>query len=76
MLNQQPLEKNVPPQPTSRPNHKRSRINRVATSNNKGKWTNQALEEAMDSIEKGTCSLKVTSKSWNIQVTPFLDQEN
>jgi hypothetical protein len=58
------LEKeNVPPQPTSRPNYKGPQVNRVATTNNKGMWTNQALEEAMDVVEKSTCLLRATSKS-------------
>jgi hypothetical protein len=58
------LEKeNVPPQPISKPNYKGPRVNRVATTNKKGKWTNQALEEAMDVVEKSTCLLRATSKS-------------
>jgi hypothetical protein len=56
-------KKNVPPQPTSKPNYKGPRVNRVATTNNKGKWTNQALEEAMDVVEINTCLLQATSKS-------------
>jgi hypothetical protein len=51
--------------------HKRPQINRVLITNNKGKWTDQALKEAMDVIDKGTCSLRVVNKSWNILVASF-----
>jgi hypothetical protein len=30
--------------------------------NTKGKWTNEALEDAMDVVENGTTSLKKVSK--------------
>ncbi len=62
-------EKNVPPQPTPRPNCKGPQINKLATTNSKGKQIDQALEETMDVVEKGTCSLKATSRSWNIPMT-------
>ncbi len=66
MLDQQALgKKNVPPQPTSKPNHKRPWVNKVATTT-KVKWTNKLLEETMDVVEKGICSLKIVGKFWNI----------
>jgi hypothetical protein len=66
-------KKNVPPQPTSKPNRKGPSINTVVTTNNKEKWIDQTLEGTMDVIEKGACSLKATSGSWNILVTFFLN---
>jgi len=72
MLDQQPLENgNVPPQFASKSNCKGSWVNRVVSINNKGKWIDQALEEAMVAIEKATCSLKVARMSWNIPMTSF-----
>jgi hypothetical protein len=53
--------------------HKGPLINRVVNTNNKGKWIDQALEEAMDVIDKGRGSLMVVNKSWNILVASFLD---
>jgi len=72
MLDQQALEKeNVPPQHASKPNRKRSWIDKVATTNNKGKWKNQTLEEAMNAIERRMCSLMVVNR--NIPLTSLLD---
>jgi len=42
----------------------------------KGKWTNQQLEDAMDTVEKGHTSLKKNSKYWNIPFISFLDHFN
>lgn len=53
--------------------HKGPLIIRIVITNNKGKWIDQTLEEAMDVIDKGTCSLRVVNKSWNILVASFLD---
>ncbi len=65
-------KKNVPPHRTSRPNHTGPWVNKVVATNNKGKWIDQNLEGTMDVIEKGTCSLKATSGSWNILLTSLL----
>jgi hypothetical protein len=40
-------------------------------TNNNGKWKNQTLEEAMDAIERRTCSLMVVNR--NIPLTSLLD---
>ncbi len=38
----------------------------------RGKWINEALEEAMDAIENGT-SLKKANRHWNIYLTSLFD---
>jgi hypothetical protein len=53
------------------PNHKRPWVNKVAITNNKGKWKNQTLEETMDAIERRMCSLMVINR--NIPLTSLLD---
>ncbi len=60
MLDWQALDKeNVSPRPTSRPNHKKPQVNKVlVTSQKKKKWKYQAFEEAIDEVEKGTCSFR------------------
>ncbi len=35
-------------------------------SNTRSKWTNEALEEAMDIVEGGIISLKKANRHWNI----------
>jgi hypothetical protein len=47
-----------------------NRCNRLIT---RGKWTNKALEKAMDVIENGTTSLRKTNKHWNIPFTSLFD---
>jgi len=42
----------------------------------RGMWTNEALEEAMDVIERRTYSIKRASKSWNIPMNSFFDHVN
>jgi hypothetical protein len=72
MLDQQALEnENVLPQFASKSNCKGPWVNRVVSINNKGKWIDQALEEAMVAIEKCTYSLRVANMSWNILMTSF-----
>ncbi len=39
----------------------------------RSKWTNEALEEAMDAIENGKTSLKKASRHWNIPLTSLFD---
>jgi hypothetical protein len=41
---------------------KQRRVNRSNPISTRGKWSNQALEEAMDAIERGTISLRKASK--------------
>ncbi len=41
--------------------------------NIRGKWTNDALEKAIDAIENGTISLKKASMHWNILLTSLFD---
>ncbi len=43
--------------------------NRTKSTTMKGKWTNEALEEAMEVVERGMHSLKGLNKAWNIPVT-------
>ncbi len=51
---------------TTREQRKVNRCNPLIT---RGKWTNEALEEAMDVIENGKISLKKASRHWNILIT-------
>ncbi len=39
-------------------------------------WTNEALKEAMDAIEKRTYSIKRANKSWNILMSSLVDHLN
>ncbi len=39
-------------------------------------WTNEALEEAMDAIERGIYSIRRASKSWNIPMNSLVDRLN
>jgi len=44
--------------------HNKPWVNRVPSTNNKRKWiVDEALEEVMDVIERGTCSLRRASMS-------------
>jgi hypothetical protein len=46
----------------------------MQSSNHQGKWTNEALEEAMDAIENGTTSLrKKVSRHYSIPFTSLSD---
>jgi hypothetical protein len=42
----------------------------------RGMWTNEALEEAMDAIERGTHSIRKVNKSWNIPMNSFINHPN
>jgi len=48
---------------------KQQRVNKSNPFNNRGKWSTQTLEEAMDVVEKGITSLRKASKHWNIPLT-------
>jgi hypothetical protein len=39
-------------------------VNRPLATSKRKQWTTKTLEEVMDVIEKGTCSLRMASKSW------------
>jgi len=52
--------------PRPKPTKKQIRVNKSTPINTRGKWTNQALEEAMHAIESRIGSLKKASKNWNI----------
>jgi hypothetical protein len=42
----------------------------------RGKWTNEALEEAMDAIQNVTTSLRKANKHWNIPLTSLFNHLN
>jgi len=48
---------------------KQRKLNRSNPINVRGKWSTQALEEAMDAIEKGITSLRMTNRHYNIPLT-------
>ncbi len=47
--------------------------NQTKSTTTKGKWTNEALEEAMEVVERGMQSLKGLNRAWNILVTSLSD---
>ncbi len=49
------------------------KVNRCNLMNTKDKWTNEALEEAIDAVENGTTSLRKASKHWNTPLTSLSD---
>jgi hypothetical protein len=48
----------------------------VPPKTRKGMWTNEALEKAMDVIERKTHSIRRASKSWNIPMSSLVDHLN
>jgi hypothetical protein len=65
-------KKNVPPLELE-PTKKQSNINIFTPISTRGKWTNQALEEAMDVVESRTSSLRKANRHWNISFTFLFD---
>jgi hypothetical protein len=66
----------VPPQLASHIRQPCQVVNRVPPKKEKGKWTDQSLEEVMEAIERGTHSLRKTNKSWNIPFNSLSDHLN
>jgi len=66
-------KESVAPSCGQKPTRKWRRINRCGLLITRGKWTNEALEKAMDVIENGTTSLRKASKHWNIPLTSLFD---
>jgi len=68
----------VPPQLASHIRQPCQVVNRVPPKKKRGKWTDldQSLEEVMEAIERGTHSLKKTSRSWNIPINSLFDHLN
>jgi hypothetical protein len=64
-------KENVPPSCGQEPARKYKRVNKCSPLISRGKWTNEALKEAMDAIENGTTSLRKASKHWNILFIPL-----
>jgi hypothetical protein len=54
---------------SQKPITKQQIINRFNPIDIKGKWSNQALEEAMDAIERRTTSFRKPNRHWNIPLT-------
>jgi hypothetical protein len=65
-------KKNVPPLGL-KPTKKKSKINIFTPISIREKWTNQALEEAMDVVESRTSSLRKANRYWNIFFTFLCD---
>jgi hypothetical protein len=66
-------KENVSPSCGQEPTRKHKRVNRCDFLITRGKWTNEALEEAMDAIENGTNSLSKARKHWNIPLTSLFN---
>jgi hypothetical protein len=43
--------------------HKANRANRTLAKNGRRKWTHQPLEKAMEMVERGTTTMRITSIS-------------
>jgi len=60
-------KEHVPPSFVEKLTRKQKRLNICNIVNNtKSKWTNEALEEAMDIVEGGIISLRKANRHWNI----------
>ncbi len=64
---------NFPPSFKHEPTRKQIRVHRCNPLITRSKWTNEALEEAMDIIENGTTLLRKASKHYNIPLTSLLE---
>ncbi len=42
----------------------------------RGEWTNESLEETTNVVERGTCSLRKGSMSWNIRISSVFNHLN
>jgi hypothetical protein len=66
MFDQPTLNKENTP-PTHVPQIKKgARLNNLSTLQQQSRWTTKSQKEAMDPMERGEISLKVTSKHWHI----------
>ncbi len=66
-------KENVPPSCGQEPTRRQKRVNKCSPLITRGKWTNEALEEAMDAIENGTNSLRKASRHQNIPLTSLFN---
>jgi hypothetical protein len=66
-------KENVPPSCEHEPTRKHKRVDRCDFPIVRGKWTNEAMEEAMDAIENGTISLRKASRHYNMIFTSLFD---
>ncbi len=60
-LNKENVPFQFPLDITNRP----PQVNRPLATSKRKQWTTKTLEEVMNVVEKGTCSLKMARKSWN-----------
>jgi hypothetical protein len=60
----------------SKPSKEEHKVNICNTINERGQWTNEALEETMDVIQRGTTSLKKASKQQTISLILLLNHLN
>lgn len=51
-------------------------VNKCNIVNWRGKWTNKALEKAMDVFERGATSLRKANRTSNIFLTSFSNHMN
>ncbi len=52
------------------------KINRKPITRLRGTWTIKALEEVIEAIEVGKCSMQGASRSWNIPLSSLCDYLN
>jgi hypothetical protein len=52
---------------------KQQKVNKSNLLDTRGKRSNQALEEAMDAVERGRISLRKANRHWNIPLTLLFD---
>lgn len=71
MFDQPALDKdNTPPTHVTQ-TKKGARLNNLSTLQQRSRWTTKSRKEAMDAMERGEISLRVTSKLWHIPLTSF-----
>ncbi len=69
-------KKNVPPIPNAQVPNSNQYLNKILVERMRSMWTYQALEEAMDIVENGTCFLRNVSISGNICLSSLSDKLN
>jgi hypothetical protein len=69
-------KENVPPIFNAQVPNSNQHLNGILVIKKRSMWTYQTLEEAMDIIENGTCSLRSASISWNICLNSLFNQLN
>ncbi len=77
MLDQQAMDKeNLPHVHELKTKRKPPQINWIPIASRKGMWMDEALKTLVDVVERGICSLRKASRSWNIPLSSFFNHLN